>query len=155
MERKKDLQKNVFCLSYFIIIHQCTKLYKSSIVVVVHKHTIFLFYVDKYIIIHKRHLHYINTLFIHFVTHNYHVAVFFSASVARVLSSLCWAISTKISSSTLCISDANNSHLVRVHHYTEAKERSPMDRLPPHFPPSNTLPLTPASPLAILFPRCW
>jgi hypothetical protein len=42
--QEQDLQKNAFCLSYFIIIHQCTKLYKSSIVVVVHKHTIFLFF---------------------------------------------------------------------------------------------------------------
>lgn len=152
---EEDLQKNAFCLSYFIIIHQCTKLYKSSIVVVVHKRTIFLFCVDKYIIIHKRHLYYINTLFIHFVTHNYHVAVFF-LPLLHVYCQVCVErISTKISSSTLCISDTNNSHLVRVHHYTEAKERSHMDRLPPHFPPSNTFPFTTASPLAILFPRCW
>jgi len=54
--------------------------------------------------------------------------------------------SARKSAAQHCISDTNNSHLATVHHYTEAKERSPMDRLPLHFPPFNTLPFTPASP---------
>lgn len=100
----------------------------------------------EYIIIHKRHLYYINILFIHFVTHNYHVAVFFLPMLHVYCQVRVERISAQISSSTLCISDTNNSHLATVHHYTEAKERSPMDRLPLHFPPFNTFPFTPASP---------